>query len=273
VSGPDFRRPAPAYAAGGWPIFPCGPDKRPLVPGGFHAATTDPEQVARWWNRWPWAWIGYAVREVVLDVDDPYAYGLALHDHGPHPRTWCAETPGRGGVPHFQLYFAPPAVGHVPQRTGWPRPGLDTRCPGLGYVILPPSPGYVWLARPSALPLAPCPSWLVEVQPPEPPEPPRPDPPPNGAGDARSRAWGEAILAGECRELAAMAPETGRNARLNDAGLTVARVVLGGYLDAERARAALREAARACRCPGAEATLRSGWDAAAQYGPRHPPWP
>jgi hypothetical protein len=29
------------------PRFPCGPDKRPLVAGGFKAATTDPAQIAR----------------------------------------------------------------------------------------------------------------------------------------------------------------------------------------------------------------------------------
>ena len=57
------------YARRGWPVFPCNPmmglnakgreiNKTPLVEGGFHSATRDPEQIKAWWARWPNAMIG-----------------------------------------------------------------------------------------------------------------------------------------------------------------------------------------------------------------------
>lgn len=46
-----------AYAADGWPVFPCE-NKSPLTPTGFHAASTDAEVIKAWWKRWPDAMIG-----------------------------------------------------------------------------------------------------------------------------------------------------------------------------------------------------------------------
>ena len=43
-----------AYAATGWPVFPCRPgSKEPATRNGFHDATTDPGQIRRWWHREP----------------------------------------------------------------------------------------------------------------------------------------------------------------------------------------------------------------------------
>lgn len=72
-----------AYAALGWPVFPCHPnDKQPLVPkssapgandGGLYLATTDAEQIRRWWRRSPDAMIGVrtgpSIGAFVVDLD------------------------------------------------------------------------------------------------------------------------------------------------------------------------------------------------------------
>ena len=62
-----------AYAAAGVPVFPCGPDKRPLTPNGFKAASTNAATIAAWWTTHPRALIGRPTGAisgvVVLDVD------------------------------------------------------------------------------------------------------------------------------------------------------------------------------------------------------------
>ena len=62
-----------AYARIGCPVFPCGPEKRPLIARGFHAATTDETQIIAWWTHWPDALAaiptGPASGLWVLDVD------------------------------------------------------------------------------------------------------------------------------------------------------------------------------------------------------------
>ncbi|HEV7658819.1 MAG TPA: phage/plasmid primase, P4 family [Allosphingosinicella sp.] len=72
-----------AYAARGWPVFPCSPkDKRPLLPkdvdpatnkpipnsGGLVKASTDPDQIRGWWKRWPKALIAIATGHATLDA-------------------------------------------------------------------------------------------------------------------------------------------------------------------------------------------------------------
>ncbi len=44
---------AVALAEAGWPVFPCGQDKAPLVPGGFKARSTDPQRIKQWWLTHP----------------------------------------------------------------------------------------------------------------------------------------------------------------------------------------------------------------------------
>jgi len=141
-----------AYAARGWPVFPCHPnDKRPLVKspnkgeGGYKLASTDPEQIRRWWRSWPDAMIGVptgqAVGAVVLDVDpkDGDTPGAVLaricaiigEKLPPAPMT---RTP-RGGL---HLWFAISKDVQVGNRGGI-IPGVDVRGEGTGYVVLPPS--------------------------------------------------------------------------------------------------------------------------------------
>ena len=92
----NLKEAALAYAARGWPILPCGLNKAPLVETGFHAATTNPEQIEAWWDKWPGANIGFSPGHaglMVIDLDpghDP-AFARSL------PATPLAQSTPRGG--------------------------------------------------------------------------------------------------------------------------------------------------------------------------------
>lgn len=130
------------YAAMGWPVFPCD-GKLPYTEHGHLDATTDTDQIKRWWSQWPTANVGYAVpgNIVVLDVDVKHHEGkfgdetLADYEaeHGKLPPTVEAITQSGGR----HLYFKTDKP--VPCRNGF-LPSLDCKSKG-GYVIL-----YEWEA-------------------------------------------------------------------------------------------------------------------------------
>lgn len=167
-----------AYAARGWPVFPCHPEnKRPLVggdidpatgfeipnTGGLKKATTDVAQIRAWWGRWPRAMVGIptgaAIGANVIDLDlgDPqlisgkeYLERLIAHVGG-IPHTAIAETASGG----LHIYLATdlarpvrngarvvPALSIAPaaEANGGKAKGagIDLRGEG-GYVIAPPS--------------------------------------------------------------------------------------------------------------------------------------
>jgi putative DNA primase/helicase len=127
---------AATYALGGWPVFPCRTrGKEPAVAGGFKAATTDHHQVKKWWEEMPEGNVGLALSEDLmvldLDSDDALAHlqsrGLEL------PATLVVKT-ARGWHHYFNT-----AGETVRQTIGEIGPGIDTRCAGKGYVLVPPS--------------------------------------------------------------------------------------------------------------------------------------
>ena len=130
-----------AYAKRGWPVFPCGVNKQPLVPNGFHAASCDEARVRDWWGRWPDAQIAIAcgaagIAVVDLDVgkgkDGVKAWHALVDDHGRHGCGLVASTPRSGR--HMVYAMPTPAIGC---RTDvLPGSGIDVRAEG-GYIVAP----------------------------------------------------------------------------------------------------------------------------------------
>jgi Bifunctional DNA primase/polymerase, N-terminal len=130
-----------AYAAHGWPVFPCQPGgKQPATRHGFLDATTDPDMIAWWWRRQPDANLAIATGQPGPDVLDVDQHGKAGNGFAAFNRLKRARlvdgaaaiiaTPSGG----LHAYFA-----GSDQRCGkLPRHHLDFRAQG-GYVVAPPS--------------------------------------------------------------------------------------------------------------------------------------
>lgn len=144
VVGLPPREGADRFAEAGVPIFPCKPaEKRPLTQHGFLDATTDVDQIRRWWARWPEANIGMPTGATsgldVVDIDVHgrvrgfAAFELARRE-GLVDRWEVLVKTASGGM---HAYY--PADSHRPQ-SSWQaaRSGIDFRGEG-GYVIVPPS--------------------------------------------------------------------------------------------------------------------------------------
>lgn len=142
------------YAAARWSVFPLH-GKMPF-PGthGHLDASTDPDVIRSWWQRWPGANIGapVPVSALVLDVDP--RNGGTVASLGELPETLvCVSGRGDGGR-HY--YFRRP-VGRLTS-TRLPQ-GIDLKC--SGYMVMPPSlhPAtgrpYRWVAMTPAASLPP----------------------------------------------------------------------------------------------------------------------
>lgn len=140
----ELYQSALAYAQRGWHVFPCKRrDKVPLTEHGFKDATTAPETIRKWWERWPNANIGIATGAsdlVVIDVDNKRGHRgtetwLDVLDQVGHnlAQTVRSETPNKG----THLYYR--ANGHKKKSvSGALGDGVDLKAIG-GYVIGPPS--------------------------------------------------------------------------------------------------------------------------------------
>jgi hypothetical protein len=147
-------------------IFPVEPGgKLPLVKEWQRRATTDEEQIHRWWERWPQANIGLATGggKMVLDVDPRHSGDASLtqliEDYGPLPETLEVKTGGGG----MHIYFALPEGVEIRNSAGKLGEGLDIRGDG-GFVVAPGSihaSGRAYEISKDA-PLAMCPAWIIE---------------------------------------------------------------------------------------------------------------
>lgn len=258
------------YARQGFAVFPCLPDKKPAVAGGFHSATTYVDQIIEWWSDHDdAALIGLAVPEgfVVIDIDprndgdktirDLVADGLAF------PATRVART-GSGG---WHRWYAVPKDVTLRSVAG---PGVDLKRPGKGYVIMPPSVSdagpYVWID--DSAPIAALPAETLEHL-------RKPDvlearatladfvPTQRAAWDIATR-YGAAALANQERAIAGAAPGE-RNNVLNASAFGIFQLAHGGEIDLDYASEQLLDAARSIGLDDDEiiGTLRSANEAAA----------
>jgi hypothetical protein len=236
---------ARALAAGGWRIFPCAADKRPLVRGGFKAATTNADDIDAWWAGWPTASIGWDIPpdHLVLDIDPRHGGDESLAEleaeHGRLPKTLSSLTGGGGQ----HLIFKVPAGTEVLQLTGV-RDGIDTRVGGRGYIILPPSMHasgrrYAWSQRVAPVE---APGWLIEMVRGRAVAWPRADGMRVAMRISKREPYAESVLAGECKEVSETT-EGGRNDRLNKAWWRMQQ--FRHVIPLERARAELTKAALA----------------------------
>ena len=264
------------YAAGGWPVFPCLLNKKPvgqLASHGFKSASTDLAQVKKWWEARPDASIGIPtgprIGAFVLDVDLPE--GPASLDkleatHGALPVTLEQRT-GSGGR---QLFFRWPEGREVRNSASQLGEGLDVRGDG-GYVIVPPSRNlkgvYEWLNESS---IAEAPSWLLDLV--APPRESRASRLPilEGTPPPGSDNYGQAALRDELARLA-QAAEGQRNHTLNQAAFALGQLVGGGILDRGQVESSLHAHALAIGLGEHEArkTIASGLGKG-QLEPRRP---
>jgi len=134
-------RRALAYAARGWPVFPCqAGQKTPATPHGYRDATTDEHQITTWFTRnlhWNVAIATGAPGPGVLDVDDHgaagngYAAFAALSNAGLLDGAAAYVRTPSGGL-HAYFRGSAQRNGHLPAHH------LDFRSRG-GYVLAPPS--------------------------------------------------------------------------------------------------------------------------------------
>jgi hypothetical protein len=140
MTGARLRQ-ALAYAARGWPVFPCQVgQKAPATAHGHRDATTDPAQITAWFTRNP-AW------NVAIATGAPGPDVLDVDDHGPAGNGYAAfaRLTRAGLVDGAAAYVRTPSGGLHAYFTGSAQRNghlaahhLDFRSRG-GYVLAPPS--------------------------------------------------------------------------------------------------------------------------------------
>ncbi len=278
-----------AYARRGISVFPLVPrSKAPIVKNGFLQATTDLDQVRRWWRKTPTANIGIATGAPagfwVLDVDGEAAESAlaALEaQHGLLPVTVQQQT-GRGR--HVCFRWDPQGV-EMRNRSKVGGADIDVRGNG-GYIVAPPSihpgdekkgvpPGRVyawsWGRAPEDLDFAEAPAWLVEICKPRDQvtaAPARVEGPRPAAGGRASR-YGEVVLDG-CVRAIVTAQKGTRDSTLYRFACKAAGLVPTGHVELAYLRETLLHAG-AAHVPDAmtQAQLERQIDRAIQWGADH----
>jgi hypothetical protein len=268
-------------AEAGIAVFPCGPDKKPLIKWR-EFSSSDADAVAQWWSQHPNALPAIDLEKcdlVVLDADrhgepDGRAALRELLQAQPDynaPATPRALTPGDGAHVYFDQN------GHELSNTRGDLPeGVDVRGAG-GYVICPyavlpdgrryraisSAPDLISAYKAGTIP--PVPEGivtLIEAR----KKNGKPAEPDSGRSGIREQSYAAAALEGCTRELAAAASGQ-RNELLNALAFRLGRMVARGWLHRAHVEANLIGAMHINGYVGeegiraVEATLRSGLDA------------
>lgn len=165
-----------AYAARGWPVFPCHPlNKRPLTEHGFKEATTDAFQIRAWWKTHPMAMIGIPTGAKagfwVLDIDTDRSKGKdglgSLAAHGYDLSDLMDTVAGNTASGGYHIFFRYDPGRPVTNARGALKPFLDVRGEG-GYIVAPGSiradgNRYAWLNPPDEMEIGDAPAWLMET--------------------------------------------------------------------------------------------------------------
>jgi Bifunctional DNA primase/polymerase, N-terminal len=145
-SEPSLMESALWYAGLGWPVFPIlaegevnpktgeiATGKQPATRRGYKDATTDVDQITRWWSQAPNRNIGLptGVRFDVIDIDVPDGLATLEQLRGVDRAVHGWVNTASGGV---HLYIMPTGK---PNKSRW-LPGTDYRGVG-GYAVAPPS--------------------------------------------------------------------------------------------------------------------------------------
>lgn len=194
MSNPNMKAEALWYAKHGIPVFPlhwptaegcsCGKNpgavlkdevcrsvgKHPRTTTGFKEATTDADQIAKWWAKWPEANVGVPTGEItnvlLVDLDPrnggPATSGELAERFGPFPKT--VEIITGGGGRHLLFRYG---GGRVRKELA---KGVDLKGDG-GYFVAPPSLhasgrryafDEAYGGKDAFLNPAPAPQWLME---------------------------------------------------------------------------------------------------------------
>jgi uncharacterized protein DUF3987/bifunctional DNA primase/polymerase-like protein len=291
--GPNLTA-ALTLAAAGLPVFPAGPDKRPLLVGWQEKATSDLKQISRWWQDHPEAlpavFVGRAGL-VVIDCDRHpggkdgiLAFKQLVDANGSALFSVPMTRTARGGV---HLFFKQPKGEALGNSRGDLPDCIDVRGAG-GFVIAPGamlSDGKRWAPvrckpllveafKAGAIPE--LPEWLAGII--------RPNRKLNGQGvneyapnisgansSSCGAAYAAAALDGAVADLGAT-PIGKRNETLNTMAFRLGRMVARGWIDEKAVAEALLGACEAnqyLREHGHRATMKT-MESGIEAGRREP---
>ena len=270
-------------AEAGIAVFPCGPDKKPLIKWR-ELSSSDPEAVTQWWHAHPNALAGIDLEKSDLIVLDGDRHGgpdgraalrelLAAQPDYQAPATPRALTPGDGA----HVYFTQNGHEFGNGRGKLPA-GIDVRGAG-GYVICPyavlpdgrryraftDTPDLIGSYKAGTIP--PIPEGVVALLDAKKGNGQAPESEPASKPGVRERAYAAAALDG-CVEELATAESGKRNELLNALAYRLGRMVARGWLQRANVEASLVGAmyangyAAEDGIRAVDATLRSGLDPA-----------